>query len=138
MTDKTTATATAKPVRDSKGRFIKAAAAAAEQVEVLVIEEIDPAVEVLVIEEIEPAVEEPRGSKRGAKPIFEKRDTLIRALRAIKHGDIEGANMPSRYHQHRLADAGLVMFETVQSGKRGRPQLIPHLTREGVATLATM
>lgn len=111
-----------KPARDSKGRFIKASAQV-EQVEVLIVEEIE-------------AVEQPSGSKRGRKEIFEKRDTMVRALRAIKHGKTE--TMPSRYHQHRLADAGLVMFETVQSGKRGRPQLIPHLTREGVAALATL
>ena len=77
-----------------------------------------------------------KAPKRGAKEIFEKRDALVRALRAIKHGKVE--TMPSRYHQHRLAEAGLIAFEQVQSGKRGRPQMIPHLTREGVVKLATI
>lgn len=131
MTVKNTATATAtQPVRDSKGRFVKASAQV-EPIETIVEEILNEiSTEVLIVEEIEPV-----GAKRGAKPIFEKPETLMSALRAIR-GDADG-KMPSRYHQHLLVDAGLVMFESIQTGKRGRPQLIPHLTADGVMALAS-
>ena len=77
-------------------------------------------------------------NKRGRKAIFEKRDELVRALRSIQKQEQEGVKLPSRYVQMRLADAGLVQFDTVKTGGRGRPRKVAELTQEGVARLATL
>jgi hypothetical protein len=45
-------------------------------------------------------------------------------------------NAPSRYITMQLADAGLVAFETVQSGKRGRPQQNAVVSGKGRSLLA--
>ena len=63
-------------------------------------------------------------NKRGRKAIFEKRDELVRALRSIQKQEQEGVKLPSRYVQMRLADAGLVQFDTVKTGGRGRPRKV--------------
>lgn len=79
-------------------------------------------------------------SKRGPKELFaaEKRETLVKALRAIRDGNLESKNMPSRFLLKRMEDRELVAFDTVKSGRRGRPAHVPTLTREGVAFLATI
>jgi hypothetical protein len=76
--------------------------------------------------------------RSGRKAIFEKRDELVRALRSIEKQEQEGVKLPSRYIQMRLADAGLVQFNTVKTGGRGRPRRVAELSQEGVATLATL
>lgn len=76
--------------------------------------------------------------KRGRKEIFEKRDLLVQALRAIQNGETETRKMPSRFLQKRLEAAGLVEFTPVHTGTRGRPALTVALTREGVAELARL
>lgn len=79
-------------------------------------------------------------SKRGPKELFaaEKRETLVKALRAVRDGAVEGTNMPSRFLLKRMEERELVAFDTVKSGKRGRPAHVPVLTRAGVAFLATV
>lgn len=77
-------------------------------------------------------------AKRGRKSIFEKRDALVSALRAIRDGDTESGKMPSRFIQHQLAERGLVEFTPVHTGARGRPAYAVSLTREGIAELATL
>ena len=68
-------------------------------------------------------------AKRGAKSIFENRDKLVAALKAIKGA--EGYAEPSRYHKVQMADRGLIQFDTVQTGGRGRPALKARVTRLG-------
>jgi len=77
-------------------------------------------------------------TKRGRKEIFEKRDQLVRALRSIQNRDAEGVELPSRFIQMRLADAGLIAFEDVKTGGRGRPRKVAALTDEGIVALATL
>ena len=68
-------------------------------------------------------------AKRGPKEIFEKTAKLQSALRAIAAGRDE--NIPSRFLLKRMEDRGLVAFETVQTGGRGRPAHTPVLTQHG-------
>lgn len=78
-------------------------------------------------------------SKRGPKELFaaEKRDALVKALRAIRDG-AEGSNVPSRFLLKRMEERELIAFETVQTGTRGRPAHRPVLTQAGIAALATL
>ena len=75
-------------------------------------------------------------AKRGRKSIFEKRDALVAALRAIRNGDSEADAMPSYFIQRQLAERGLVQFTPVQTGRRGRPAHDVSLTDAGIAELA--
>lgn len=77
-------------------------------------------------------------AKRGPKEIFEKREKLVRALRAVRDGAVEDPRMASRFLLKRMEQRELIEFSTVQSGRRGRPAYKPVLTREGVALLATI
>lgn len=77
-------------------------------------------------------------TRRGRKSIFEKREALVKALRAIQNGETEDRKMPSYFIQRQLADRGLVEFIPVQTGKRGRPAYNPTLTNKGIAELATL
>lgn len=72
-------------------------------------------------------------AKRGAKSIFEaeKRNALIAALRAVK--GIEGNTLPSRFLQKQMEERGLIAFDTVKSGGRGRPQHVAKVTPKGQA-----
>jgi len=74
-------------------------------------------------------------AKRGAKSIFDadKKDRLVDALRAVK--GMEGYAEPSRYHKVLMADAGLIAFDTVKTGGRGRPQLKARVTARGQAMI---
>lgn len=78
--------------------------------------------------------------KRGAKPILERADKLKSALSAIEAGAAqEGEQMPSRFIQHRLVEAGLVAFQQVKEEKRrGRPRNVPHLTPAGAVMLESL
>jgi hypothetical protein len=68
-------------------------------------------------------------AKRGAKSIFEKREKLVAALKGIKGA--EGFVKPSRFIQMQMAERGLIQFDTVQTGTRGRPALKARVTRLG-------
>jgi len=68
-------------------------------------------------------------AKRGPKEIFEKTAKLQAALRAIAAGNSEAT--PSRFLLKRMEDRGLVAFESVQTGGRGRPAHTPVLTEFG-------
>lgn len=76
--------------------------------------------------------------KRGPKEIFEKREKLVRALRAVRDGAQEDPRMASRFLLKRMEERELVEFVAVQSGRRGRPAHRAVLTREGIALLATL
>lgn len=77
-------------------------------------------------------------NKRGPKEIFEKREKLIRALRAVRDDAAESPNMPSRFLLKRMEERELIAFEPVQTGTRGRPAHRPVLTQTGLAALATI
>jgi hypothetical protein len=77
-------------------------------------------------------------NKRGPKEIFEVREKLITALRAVRDVDAEGKSMPSRFLLKRMEERDLIAFETVPSVGRGRPAHRPVLTQTGVAALATI
>jgi hypothetical protein len=129
MTD-TVKTPAQQPVRDSKGRFIKAAAIAEAPVT-----NPEP-IEVLIVEEIEPVA-----SKRGRKPIGEKRELMLEVLAEIRDGLVGLENPSPRatyFLQRKLADAGLVAFMEIKGEGRGRPRKIPTLTAEGLAQLEGM
>jgi hypothetical protein len=70
-------------------------------------------------------------AKRGAKSIFdtENRSKLVDALKAIK--GVEGYAQPSRYHKIQMAERGLIEFDTVKTGGRGRPAKKARVTRKG-------
>ena len=69
----------------------------------------------------------------GPKDIFEKDGALEAALLAIYAGaPQEGEEMPSRFIEKRLEEAGLVCFEPVKTGKAGRPRLVAYLTGAGL------
>ena len=70
-------------------------------------------------------------AKRGAKSIFENKQKLVAALKGIKGH--EGYAEPSRYHKMQMAEQGLVQFEIIQTGTRGRPQHKAKLTSRGQA-----
>ena len=72
-------------------------------------------------------------AKRGAKSIFEKKTKLVSALKAVKGQ--EGYAHPSRYHLHQMADAGLLRFEDVKTGGRGRPRQVALVTSRGQALI---
>jgi DNA-binding PadR family transcriptional regulator len=77
-------------------------------------------------------------TKRGRKEIFDKPALMKRALREIRNGaPAEGKPTATYFLTRRLAEAGLVEFETVKSEGRGRPRHVARLTREGVMALAT-
>ena len=80
-----------------------------------------------------------KNAKRGPKELFadEKRDVLVKALRAIRDGAADSNSVPSRFLLKRMEERELIAFDTVKSGKRGRPAHVPVLTRAGVAFLAT-
>ena len=73
-------------------------------------------------------------AKRGPKEIFEKSAKLRKALAAVKNG-AEGESMPSRFLLKRMEDRGMIAFEVVQTGGRGRPAHYPHLTAIGAGIL---
>ena len=77
-------------------------------------------------------------TKRGRKSIFEKRDALVSALRAIHKGETETRKVPSRFIQRQMAARGLVEFTPVRTGARGRPAHTVSLTVEGVRELARL
>lgn len=77
-------------------------------------------------------------AKRGPKEIFEKREKLVRALRAVRDGAVEDPRMASRFLLKRMEQRELIEFVTVESGRRGRPAHRAVLTREGFALLATV
>lgn len=78
-------------------------------------------------------------NKRGPKEIFEKREKLVAALRAVRdNAPAEDPRTASRFLLKRMEERELIQFETVQSGKRGRPAHRPVLTRDGFALLATI
>ena len=70
-------------------------------------------------------------AKRGAKSIFDaaNKGKLVDALKAIK--GVEGFAQPSRYHKIQMAERGLIQFDTVHTGGRGRPALKARVTRLG-------
>jgi hypothetical protein len=73
-------------------------------------------------------------AKRGPKEIFEKSAKLRKALTAVKNG-AEGESMPSRFLLKRMEDRGMIAFEVVQTGGRGRPAHYPCLTAIGAEIL---
>jgi hypothetical protein len=73
-------------------------------------------------------------AKRGPKEIFEKSAKLCNALAAVKRG-AEGEEMPSRFLLKRMEDRGMIDFEVVQTGGRGRPAHRPYLTDIGEGVL---
>jgi len=77
-------------------------------------------------------------TQRGRKEIFQKRDQLVQALRAIHKNTGENVTLPSRFLQMRLSEAGLIGFQDVKTGGCGRPQKVAYLTRDGLATMATI
>ena len=74
-------------------------------------------------------------AKRGAKSIFDatNKQKLVDALRAVK--GTEGYAEPSRYHKQLMADAGLIAFDTVRTGGRGRPPQQARVTARGQALI---
>ena len=73
-------------------------------------------------------------AKRGPKEIFEKSAKLRKALAAVNKG-AESESMPSRFLLKRMEDRGMIEFEVVQTGGRGRPAHYPYLTDIGKAIL---
>ena len=74
-------------------------------------------------------------AKRGAKSIFDadKKDKLVDALRAVK--GMEGYAEPSYYHKRQMAEQGLIRFDVVKTGGRGRPQHNARVTSKGQALI---
>ena len=70
-------------------------------------------------------------AKRGAKSIFDtaNKGKLVTALKGIK--GTEGFVKPSRFIQMQLAERGMIEFDTIQTGTRGRPALKARVTRLG-------
>ena len=73
-------------------------------------------------------------AKRGPKEIFEKSAKLRKALNAVKQS-AEGESMPSRFLLKRMEDRGMIAFDVVKSGGRGRPAHYPRLTDFGAGCL---
>jgi hypothetical protein len=73
-------------------------------------------------------------AKRGPKEIFEKSVKLRNALNAVKQS-AEGEAMPSRFLLKRMEDRGMINFDIVPSGGRGRPAHQPRLTDFGAGCL---
>jgi len=71
-------------------------------------------------------------AKRGPKEIFEKSAKLRKALNAVKQS-AEGESMPSRFLLKRMEDRGMIAFDVVKSGGRGRPAHQPRLTDFGAS-----
>jgi hypothetical protein len=73
-------------------------------------------------------------AKRGPKEIFQKSAKLQNALRTVKRNSSE-EEMPSRFLLKRMEDRGLIAFDVVQTGERGRPAHYPYLTDVGAEYL---
>lgn len=75
--------------------------------------------------------------KVGPKNIFEKDGAVESALLAIYAGAAkEGEEMPSRFIEKKLAEAGLVYFEPVKvPGAAGRPRHVAYLTSSGLSRI---
>ena len=72
-------------------------------------------------------------AKRGAKSILENKVKLVAALKAIKGH--EGYAEPSRYHKQILAENELIRFDTIKTGRRGRPSQSARVTARGQALI---
>lgn len=76
-------------------------------------------------------------TKRGRKEIFAKPELLKAALAEIRDGaPAEGKPVATYFLTRRMADAGLVAFDTVKGESRGRPRKVAMLTAEGEQALA--
>ena len=73
-------------------------------------------------------------AKRGPKEIFEKSAKLRNALNAVKMS-AEGEAMPSRFLLKRMEDRGMIAFDVIKTGGRGRPAHQPRLTDFGAGCL---
>ena len=72
-------------------------------------------------------------AKRGAKSIFENKQKLVSALKAVK--GMEGYAEPSYYHKRQMAERDYIAFVVVKREGRGRPQHRARVTSKGQALI---
>jgi len=72
-------------------------------------------------------------AKRGAKSIFESKQKLVAALKAVK--GMEGYAEPSYYHKRQMAERDYIAFDVVKTEGRGRPQHRARVTARGQALI---
>ena len=77
--------------------------------------------------------------KRGPKPIVEDPERMAAALQAIYAGaPREGAEMPSRFIEKKLAEIGMVDFVKVKKpGTMGAPRMVATLTPAALAFIGS-
>lgn len=69
--------------------------------------------------------------KRGRPSVLGNSTQVVKILR-----DVASGKRPSYYLSHQLVEAGYMKFDSKKSEGRGRPKLIPLLTKEGANFLA--
>lgn len=90
------------------------------------------------VNETQESVVEKQSKKRGPKSMWERPGAVEKILQSIHAGAAqEGENMPSRWVEKQLAEAGLVEFKSVASGKPGRPALMAYVTPRGLAKIGS-